>query len=90
MKRAGLTEYMTAALRLAVYEYCDHTRQWCAYVRELPGCWAAGETVEHARHELREVIEGWLILALQAGDPIPEIEGYALGNVTVHAAAETG
>ncbi|MBI4531236.1 MAG: type II toxin-antitoxin system HicB family antitoxin [Candidatus Latescibacteria bacterium] len=88
MKKTGLSEYITEALKQAVYDYCDQTQQWCAYIRELPGCWAAGETVEQVRQELKEVVEGWLILSLQAGDPIPHIKGYAIGSVAAHAATE--
>lgn len=87
MKRIGLTGYITEALKRAVYEYCDQTRQWCAYVQELPGCWATGETVEHARQELRDVVEGWLMLSLQAGDPITDIQGHTLGNADKHVSS---
>ena len=90
MKKTGLSEYITEALKQAVYEYCDHTQQWCVYIQELPGCWAAGKTVEQVRQELWEVVEGWLILALQAGDPLPEINGCVIGAVTAHAATGTG
>lgn len=81
MRRMTLTEYVTEALAQATYEYCVDTESWCAWVEALPGCWSQADTVEEARRELSEVIEGWLILSLQQGHPIPELNGRTVGRV---------
>jgi predicted RNase H-like HicB family nuclease len=55
---------------LVIYE--KGPTSWGAYVPDLPGCVAAGETQE----EVRELIEGAIELHLRGmredGDPIPE------------------
>ncbi len=72
-----LTEYIGAALRHAQYELMEDG-QFFANVPELPGVWASGATVETCREELREVIEGWLLLGLRQGDEIPALDGISL------------
>jgi predicted RNase H-like HicB family nuclease len=67
------------ALAQATYEYGADTESWCAWVEALPGCWSQADTVEEARREMAEVIEGWLILSLQRGHPIPELNGRTVG-----------
>jgi len=69
------------ALARATYEYDADTESWCAWVEALPGCWSQADTVEEARRELAEVIEGWLLLSLQRGHPIPELSGRTVGPV---------
>ena len=91
MRKTTLSEYVEEALTLARYEFCEDTKQWCAYVDKLPGAWAQGITVEATRSELAEVIEGWVIVALQHNDRIPTINGIAVGRPSKrakHAAAQ--
>lgn len=91
MPKTTLTEYIAAALTLARYEYCDETEQWCVYIDRLPGAWAQGKTVEEARAELAEVVEGWLIVALQRSEPIPTLNGLRIGKAgkrVQHATAQ--
>ena len=45
---------------------------WGAYVPDLPGCVAAGETREEALKLIREAIEVHLDGMKEGGDPIPE------------------
>jgi predicted RNase H-like HicB family nuclease len=72
MHTASITDYIKKAIQYTTYEYSEETKDGCAYVPQLPGCWAQSQTVEETRSELMEVIEGWLILALQFNDPIPD------------------
>jgi len=81
MRRVTLTEYVNEALERATYEYDADTESWCAWVEALPGCWSQADTVEEARRELAEVIEGWVILSLQRGHPIPALNGRTVGRV---------
>jgi predicted RNase H-like HicB family nuclease len=43
-----------------------------AYVPDLPGCVATGQTVEEVEREIREAIEFHLEGLRDAGEPIPE------------------
>jgi len=80
VRKTTLSEYVEEGLTLARYEFCEKTKQWCAYVDELPGTWAQDDAVETTRSELAEVIEGWVIVALQHNDRIPTINGVAVGR----------
>ena len=44
---------------------------WAAYAPDLPGCVAAGDTVEETRDMMREAIEMHLAGMREDGDPIP-------------------
>jgi predicted RNase H-like HicB family nuclease len=64
---------------LVIYE--KGPTSWGAYVPDLPGCVAAGETQD----EVRELIESAIDLHLRGmredGDPIPEPTAVAAGFV---------
>ncbi len=53
-----LTEYITAALRRAHYEILPDGEGVYAEIRELPGVWANGDTVEDTGEDLRLALEG--------------------------------
>jgi predicted RNase H-like HicB family nuclease len=74
-----LTEYIQTALRLAHYEIMESGRYW-GEIPGLDGVWAEGETLESCRDELREVLEGWLILGLRLGHKIPVLNGIDLNT----------
>ena len=71
------TEYVTAALSNANYKILDNG-EYVATVPGLQGVWATGKTIEGARTELVEVIEGWIALRLRLGLPIPSIDNQAI------------
>jgi predicted RNase H-like HicB family nuclease len=72
-----LTEYVQAAMRQAKYEILpDGT-----FYGEIPGCqgvYANADTLEACRDELQEVLEGWIVLGLQMGHPLPVVGGIDL------------
>jgi predicted RNase H-like HicB family nuclease len=70
----SVTEYAATALRKAEY-YRDENGMIVGKVPGASGFFAQGDTFEEARVNLRDVIEGNVVLALQLGLPIPEIEG---------------
>ena len=70
-------EYITAALSKANYKILDHS-EYVATVPGLQGVWATGKTIEGARTELVEVIEGWIALRLRLGLPIPSMDNQAI------------
>lgn len=69
-----ITEYIDAALNRAHYELIDDPEPFYGEVKELPGVYATGETLEQCRENLREVIEGWILLSVRRDLPIPEVE----------------
>jgi len=73
-----LTEYIEAAMRRAVYEIIDDPKPYYGEIPDCQGVWAHGQTLEECRRELKEALEGWLILSLQKSLPIPEIDSIKL------------
>ncbi len=69
-----LSKYINEALKKAEYEK-DENGIVIAKVPGASGFFAQGDTFEEARANLQEVIEGNVILALQLGLEIPQIEG---------------
>jgi predicted RNase H-like HicB family nuclease len=69
-----LTSYIRSAMRRATYEIlADGT-----FYGEIPGfqgVWANSATLEGCRDELQEVLEGWIVLGLQTGHPLPVVDG---------------
>ncbi len=45
---------------------------WGALIPDLPGCVGGGDTIEEALEMLADAKRGWLLSALDHGDPIPE------------------
>ena len=69
-----LTEYIEEALERARYEMIDDPDiPYYGEVPDLPGVWASGETLEVCRRELKDVIEGWLLISVKQSLPIPPL-----------------
>ena len=66
-----ITEYINAALMKARYELIEDEEPYYGEVPELAGVWATGKTLEECRKNLTEVIDGWLVVRLRNGLPIP-------------------
>ena len=67
-----MTEYISEALERARYELIDDPdTPYYGEVPDLPGVWASGETLEVCRRELKDVIEGWLLVSVKQSLPIP-------------------
>ncbi len=69
-----LTEYLKRALRKAKYELLDDGT-FVGSVPGLRGVLANAKTLEKCRDELMEVIEGWVLVRIASGLPIPPIDG---------------
>ncbi len=68
----SLAEYIQAALELAVYER-DEDSGVIASVPGIQGAFTQGESYEEARENLKDAIEGNVMMDLQMGWPIHEI-----------------
>jgi predicted RNase H-like HicB family nuclease len=78
-----LTEYIAAAMKRAKYEILEDDGNCYGEIPDCPGVWANAETEEDCRRELQEVLEGWIILGLENGDEIPEIDGIRITSQAV-------
>ena len=68
-----LTEYIDEALKRAKYEKIDDVEPYYGEVRELKGVWATGRTLEECRKNLKDVIEGWILVSVKRGIPVPKL-----------------
>lgn len=69
------TQYVDAALRHARCRQFDEDKTFYCEIPACPGVWANTGTLDEALTELREVLEGWILLGLQQNDPFPVIDG---------------
>jgi predicted RNase H-like HicB family nuclease len=68
-----ITDYIEAAIAEAKYEIIEDEEPFYGEVPSLAGVWATGKTLEECRKNLAEVIDGWIIVRLKKGLPIPPI-----------------
>ena len=68
-----IAQYIEAALNRARYEIIEDEEPYYGEVPELEGVWATGKTLEECRHNLAEVIDGWLVVRFRRGLEIPSI-----------------
>jgi predicted RNase H-like HicB family nuclease len=68
-----IVEYIEAALGRAKYEIIRDDEPYYGEVPGLRGVWATGRTLEECRKNLSEVIEGWIIVRIKKGLPIPPL-----------------
>lgn len=81
-----LTEYVQAAMRHAHYELMENGR-FFGRIPPCQGAWGEGATLEECREDLREALEGWIMVGLRHGDSFEVIDGIDL-NVKEHAEAQ--
>lgn len=68
-----LTEYVEEALKRAKYEIINDEEPYYGEIEELKGVWAVGKTLEDCRSKLKDVVEGWILLSIKKGLPIPKL-----------------
>jgi len=81
-----LTEYIQAAMRQAHYELMENGR-FFGKIPPCPGAWGEGATLEECPEDLREALEGWILVGLRHGDNLPVLDGIDL-NQKQHAEAD--
>lgn len=77
-----ITEYIEAALSIAKYEIIKDETPYYGEVSGLDGVWATGKTLEECRKNLKEVIEGWILIRLRRGLSIPPIGEHQIEEST--------
>lgn len=65
-----LIDYIEKKLKSAHYKILED-KTFFGEIPGLAGVWANAGSLEKCREELREVLEEWLLLKIQDGDPIP-------------------
>ena len=81
-----LIEYIEESLKRAHYEIINDEEPFYGEVKELKGIWAAGNTLEECRKNLRDVIEGWILVSIKKGLNIPKLGNVEIKEVKEHAA----
>ena len=82
-----LTEYIDEALSRARYELIeDPDEPYYGEIPELPGVWASGATLESCRSQLKDVIEGWILLSVKKSLPIPPLGQVEIKEIEAEAA----
>ena len=76
-----IIEYIDEALRRARYEIIHDEDPYYGEVEELKGVWTTGKTLEECRNNLKEVIEGWIILSIKKGIEIPRLGNYEIKEI---------
>lgn len=82
-----LTEYIEEALRRARYEIIeDADAPFYGEIPDLPGVWASGATLENCRRELKDTVEGWILLSVKRSLPIPRLGDAEISEIGAEAA----
>jgi len=76
-----ITEYIKEALKRANYEIIEDEEPYYGEIPDLNGVWATGKNLEECRENLIDVIEGWIILSIKKGLPIPKIGEISIDEV---------
>ena len=74
-----LIEYINRAMSKAVYDKLEDNT-YSGKIPQTPGVVAFGETLYQCQEELKDALEGWLIVKIRHGDKLPVIEGINLNK----------
>jgi predicted RNase H-like HicB family nuclease len=80
-----LIEYIQEALRRARYELIEDEEPYYGEIPDLKGVWATGKTLEECRENLKDVVEGWILVSLKKELPIPILGTFEIREVQVAA-----
>ena len=73
-----LIEYINNAMKSAEYEKIEDGT-YSGKISQCPGTISFGKTLYESQEELRLALEGWLIVKIRHGDPLPII-----GNIDLN------
>jgi predicted RNase H-like HicB family nuclease len=65
-----LTEYIARLMSKAVYDKLEDGR-FSGRIPPCPGVIAFGKSLTQCQEELQESLEGWMLVKLRHGDPLP-------------------
>ena len=73
-----ITEYGDAAMREAEYEELEDDEGFTGTIPELDGVIGYAKSLESCRLDLREALEGWIMVSFQHRFPVPPKYGIDL------------
>jgi len=74
-----ITKYINSAMSKAVYDKLEDG-SFAGKIPQCPGVIAFADTLYRCEQELRESLEGWLIVKLKHGDNLPVISNVNLNK----------
>lgn len=77
-----LIEYIEEALKRAHYEIINDEEPYYGEVSDLPGVWATGLSLEECRKNLKDTIEGWILISIKKDLPIPPLGGITITSIS--------
>lgn len=72
-----LTAYIEEAMRLATYEHIEDGSV-IGSIPSFAGLWADADTKEACQLELRDTLEGWILLHVADHTTLPTVNGITL------------
>lgn len=57
-----IREYIAEAMRRAEYEKVEGDEPYYGEIKDCPGVWATGRTLEECRKNLEDTLDGWLVV----------------------------
>lgn len=76
-----LTEYLSAAMRLAHYEIVEDSGEFWGEIPGFQGVWACEPTLEASRTEFLSALEDWILFRVSQGLELPVVEGLRIHEV---------
>ena len=77
--------YVEAAMHKAHYEIVEPCQRYYGEIEPLEGVVGTGTTIEECREDLEDALDAWIVLGLQLGHAIPEIDGISLNRLEASA-----
>lgn len=69
-----IQEFIEYYLNKAQYEMINGGKKFYTEIKDLRGVWATGKTLEECRKNLKETLEGWLVLRLRKNMTVPNFK----------------
>ena len=76
-----IREYIDAAMSKALFKTIEGSDPVFGEIPPCEGVWATGKDAEACRKLLQEVLEGWILLGIRLGQPLPEIDGLRMTKI---------
>ncbi len=76
-----ITQYVQEYLNRAHYEIIEDEDPYYGEIAELQEIWAVGKNIEECRRNLREAVEGWILVSIKTGLPIPKVGSCEIKDV---------
>ena len=73
-----LIEYVEETLKRASYSIIEDDEPYYGEIKDLPGVWATGTTLEECRENLKETVESWILVSIKNNMKIPKLGKYEI------------